>query len=326
MDDKTIVTPSGSIDISEDTNVVHPYELVTVPKKIHSMEDTNLKPDETIMSPNPGFTEEVDTAEIASSNQTDTGDIDSFSRTDSGDISGLLQTDATKVSPTGKDNDMPELDSADEDITAKGISYDSMSGEGKKFSGEKTSVLFNIKDITSKVNAEIDDIPDDYNDELDIAHMSRIIKAKIPDRSEADKLKINRNFLLDAEPFNIEKLVEDIKKTSEGLISGFKCLDRSITIPPDSLTVVAGLPKHGKSCFMMNMMLNMCHEYKGKHFIYYTYEEPKWEVQTKMINMSGIKPFSKGLNSNIDRWKYEFKNTDINTLKLKGDREKEFRG
>ncbi|MCP4153188.1 MAG: hypothetical protein GY757_35990, partial [bacterium] len=27
-----------------------------------------------------------------------------------------------------------------------------------------------------------------------------------------------------------------------------------------------------------------------------------------------------------DRWKYEFKNTDINTLKLKGDREKEFRG
>lgn len=209
------------------------------------------------------------------------------------------------------------------------VSEETLKTENQEsISQEKDSAIFSITDITRKLEGEIANIPDDYEEQIEPEYMSNIIKSYFPGRTKEEKIRINRNFLKDAEPFKIEQLVEDIKKTPEGLLTGFKSLDQFITIPPDAVTVIASRPKHGKTCFMLNMLLNMCSQYRDKHFLFYTYEEPKWEIMIKLLNMCSTKQFTQqgGLKSNLDRWKYELKHTDIKTLKEKANEDKEYSG
>ena len=191
---------------------------------------------------------------------------------------------------------------------------------------EKKSDIFSITDITRKLESEVANIPEDYKDQIEPEDMSQIIKSYFPGRTDEEKIRINRNFLKDAEPFRLEQLIEDIKKTPDGLRTGFASLDQLITIPPNTVTIIASRPKHGKTCFMLNMLLNMCRQYKEKHFLFYTYEEPKWKIMIKLLNMCGTKQFNQqeGIESNLDRWKYEFKHTDIETLKKKANNDKEY--
>jgi replicative DNA helicase len=193
-------------------------------------------------------------------------------------------------------------------------------------SQDKNSEIFSITDITRRLESEVANIPDDYKDQIEPEDMSHIIKSYLPGRTDEEKIRINRNFLKDAEPFRIEQLIEDIKKIPDGLLTGFESLDQLITIPPNAVTIITSRPKHGKTCFMLNMLLNMCRQYKEKHFLFYTYEAPKWEIMIKLLNMCGTKQFDQqeGIKSNLDRWKYEFKHTDIETLKKKANNDKEY--
>ncbi len=193
-------------------------------------------------------------------------------------------------------------------------------------SQEKNSEIFSITDITRKLESEVANIPEDYKEHIEPEDMSHIIQSYLPGRTDEEKIRINRNFLKDAEPFRLEQLIEDIKKIPDGLLTGFESLDQLITIPPNAVTIIASRPKHGKTCFMLNMLLNMCRQYKEKHFLFYTYEEPKWEIMIKLLNMCGTKQFTQqeGIKSNLDRWKYEFKHTDIETLKKKANNDKEY--
>ncbi len=195
-------------------------------------------------------------------------------------------------------------------------------------SEEKTSIMFSLSDIQHKLDHEIADIPDDYQEQFEPEQMSLIIKDYFTHRSDAEKVKINRHFLTDAEPFKIEKLVEDIKKSPEGLVTGFKSLDSRIRIPPDAVTLIAARPKHGKTCFLLNMLLNMCDRYKEKHFVFYTYEAPKWETMLKLINICGTKQFNQQeqFPTNLERWKHEFKQKEMNTLMEKAENDPEFSG
>jgi KaiC/GvpD/RAD55 family RecA-like ATPase len=158
--------------------------------------------------------------------------------------------------------------------------------------------------------------------------MTNLIKTYFPSRSDEDKIKINRNFLKDVEPFSIEKLVEYAKNIPEGSETGFKSLDEVIKFPSNDLTLITGLPKHGKTNFMLNILLNMCSQKEDHHFLFYTYDEPKWEVITKVINMCGNKQFNDkdSGQSNLERWKHEFKHSEINTLMEKSDKNKDYRG
>lgn len=222
-----------------------------------------------------------------------------------GNDAGADPNDDTRISDD-------ELDPAKEDTIAE----------------EKTSIMFSLSDIQNKLDSEISNIPDDYQDQFEPEQMSLIIKDYFTHRSDAEKIKINRHFLTDAEPFKIEKLVEDIKKSHEGLTTGFKSLDNLIKIPPDAMTLIAARPGHGKTCFILNMLLNMCGQYKDKHFVLYTYESPKWETMLKLINICGTKHFNprETFPTNLERWKYEFKQTEINALKEKAENEAEYSG
>lgn len=252
--------------------------------------------------------------------------------------------DKTKVAPTEELKETPinekeitqseEMDGlrteerTDNQTTLKGADYYAITNQETAVNQGKTSSAFSISDINQKLESEIANIPEDYTEDFGTDHMSQLIKSYFPDRTHKEIIRINRNFLKDAEPFNIEKLIEDIKKTPEGLLTGFKSIDQLITIPSDAVSIIASHPKHGKTCFMLNMLLNMCIQYEDKRFLFYIYEEPKREILTKLINICGTKQFTQRecITSNLDCWKYELKNNDIETLKEKANKDIEYIG
>jgi len=159
---------------------------------------------------------------------------------------------------------------------------------------------------------------------------THMLKTLLPGKTKEEYAKINRDFLKDAEPFKLNRLISDLKKNPEGLLTGIKELDDSIFIPQNAITMITGLPKHGKSLFMMNMLVNMARRYKNKHFLFYSYEETRWGVETKMINILGKKPFDlktdkslvpnetkDKIKTNLDYWKWKFKTMpEVDLLKL----------
>jgi replicative DNA helicase len=214
-----------------------------------------------------------------------------------------------------------ERDGASAEMTAKGDT-----------TGDKTAMFFGKEDIRKKLQDELAEVPEVSPEDLEASYVSRLISTPFMNRTNEEKLRINRNFLRDAEPFVMEGLMDDIKKAPEELLTGFPRLDRWISIPQRKLTLVTGSAGHGKTVFMLNMILNMIHNYPEKHFLYYSYGEFKQDVQIKLINMCGETPFSKapdnveGINTNFKRWKYEFKTRDIDILKARAEKEPEYKG
>lgn len=159
---------------------------------------------------------------------------------------------------------------------------------------------------------------------------TQMLKTMFPGRTDAELVKINRNFLKDAVPFELSRLIDELKNIPEGLQTGFKKVDESIRIPNGSITLVTGPSKQGKSLFMMNMLFNMTQIYKGKHFLYYNYQEPKKECELKFINIAGEKSFDFSktgktdeknsqidLKTNFDIWKNNLKKlSESDLLKL----------
>ena len=127
--------------------------------------------------------------------------------------------------------------------------------------------------------------------ELAEEYRTEMLKTMFPGRTDAELVKINRNFLRDAAPFELDRLISEVKKSPDSLLSGFNQLDAFIRIPGGALTLVTGNRKQGKSLFMMNMMFNMTRQYKNKHFIFYTYEESMREIELKLINLAGDTAF-----------------------------------
>ncbi|MDQ1351115.1 MAG: primase [Acidobacteriota bacterium] len=249
-------------------------------------------------------------------------------------------SDETKISAHDKTKGIAKDDTCDDQTTlitiAEGDDFQEtlLSPDNKDKADQdtttedRTSILFGISDIQQKLDIEIANIPEEYEEHIEPEQMSHLIKDHYPTHTEAEKIRVNRNFLNDAEPFRLDLMIEKIKNSREGLPTGFKSLDHLITIPSNSLTLIVSRPKHGKTCFMLNLLLNMCHLFPGKRFLFYTYEEPKWDVFLKLINMSGTKQFTQrqGRQSNLERWEYELNHCEIETLKEKANEDIEYIG
>ena len=187
---------------------------------------------------------------------------------------------------------------------------------------EKSAMVFSIDDLTSEMRFE------DEKEKLDSKEQSKILKNLFPEKTEDEQVRINRNFLNDAEPFILEKFVDEIKGMQKGLSTGLETLDHWISVPQRSITLIASRPKHGKTIFMLNMLLNMTRIYQKKHFLFYAYEESRRDIETKFINISGEQCFSnkKNIRTNLDRWKSELKNSDVSELLEKSAKNIEYRG
>lgn len=87
------------------------------------------------------------------------------------------------------------------------------------------------------------------------------------------------------EPYTLKDVVKELQETPPGLKTSYSKLDEYVRIPQEGITIIAGRPSHGKTTFLMNLLLNMVTGYPDKSFVFMTYEEPKKMIAIKLINI-----------------------------------------
>ncbi len=85
------------------------------------------------------------------------------------------------------------------------------------------------------------------------------------------------------EPYLVEELISDITNTTPALATGYKRLDDIAKIPTGAITIIAGRPGQGKTTFQLNLLVNMLKAYPDKKFYFFSYEEARKAIATKLI-------------------------------------------
>ena len=85
------------------------------------------------------------------------------------------------------------------------------------------------------------------------------------------------------QPYLLEDLTADIKTTPPALATGYKKLDETGRIPVGAITIIAGRPGHGKTTLQLNLLVNMLRAYPSKKFYFFSYEEARKAIATKII-------------------------------------------
>lgn len=85
-----------------------------------------------------------------------------------------------------------------------------------------------------------------------------------------------------------DRLVEELKSTPDGIKTGFRTLDKYITLPSEGVSIIAGVSRHGKTTAMLNMLNNALNnqEYSGNTFVYASFEETEKRLLTKLMMMN----------------------------------------
>lgn len=85
--------------------------------------------------------------------------------------------------------------------------------------------------------------------------------------------------------YRLRDFQAELAKTPEGLKTGYPSLDRFVTIPQAAVTIVAGRTGHGKTTMMFNLLVNMSRLYNDRAFVFFSYEEPRWQLGVKLLNI-----------------------------------------
>ena len=87
-------------------------------------------------------------------------------------------------------------------------------------------------------------------------------------------------------PYTLDQLEADIAQTGPGLLTGYKDLDELFRIPPEAITIIGARPSHGKTTFLMNLLLKMAREqYGDQSFFFFSYEESRKQIGLKLLNI-----------------------------------------
>lgn len=79
----------------------------------------------------------------------------------------------------------------------------------------------------------------------------------------------------DEPPFNVDAMLAEVKSAPRGKPTGFPALDaKRIAINPQELALVAARTGHGKTTFLVNLLLNWLEAYPDELFLFYSYEVP----------------------------------------------------
>jgi len=86
------------------------------------------------------------------------------------------------------------------------------------------------------------------------------------------------------EPYSYEDYEKEISSVVPALNTGICSVDEMVRIPNGAITLIAGRPSHGKTTFLLNTMYEMSNLYSDKKFYYFSYEEQKRYIITKILN------------------------------------------
>ena len=79
-------------------------------------------------------------------------------------------------------------------------------------------------------------------------------------------------------------ILRDISNTTPSLKTGYESLDTFAGIPSGAITLIAGRPGHGKTTFMLNLLLNLSRLNPEQSFYFFTFEEPRANITLKLLN------------------------------------------
>ena len=85
-------------------------------------------------------------------------------------------------------------------------------------------------------------------------------------------------------PISFTTLLDEIATLPPAYKTGYSSLDSFIGFTPGAITLIAGRPSHGKTTFMLNLLLEMSKLYKDESFYFFTYEEPLKNISVKLLN------------------------------------------
>jgi DNA primase len=165
--------------------------------------------------------------------------------------------------------------------------------ELKKFIEEKLNIPLNVLELKTK------DIRQKLSKEREIElykQLNRMLARQI-DSNDHEEIKRTIAESMDKlsqiritetiEPYSVEQLRSDLSLKREGMATGWHSLDQYVSIPSGAITFIAGRPSHGKTSFLLNMLLNQVEKFREKSFFVFSYEEDKAALSVKLINMMG---------------------------------------
>lgn len=161
------------------------------------------------------------------------------------------------------------------DATFRKPSFDTFANPGNE-------ELADFNDIISKCGQPFDEVRRQLEINFILPDSTDDPKTESIDNPQK-KTDIDSNFSIQA--YTIEDLQRDLQQTKEGLKTGYKDLDDMVRIPNAAITLVGGRPSHGKTTFMLNLLLNLIEQYPGLHFYFFSYEESRQQIAIKIINI-----------------------------------------
>jgi DNA primase len=102
-----------------------------------------------------------------------------------------------------------------------------------------------------------------------------------------------------AEPYTLGRLQEDMLQTPDALKTGYEGLDKAVGIPQGALSIVAARPSHGRTAFLMNLLLNMVSDNEERAFFFFSYKESRKWVALKLLNILSGKVIDEDRNLNL---------------------------
>ena len=77
--------------------------------------------------------------------------------------------------------------------------------------------------------------------------------------------------------------LEDERHEPAGIKTGFKTLDEMLLIPSGAIAIIAARPMHGKTTFLLNLMLNQAELAPEKAFFFFSYEQPRKQLMRRLL-------------------------------------------
>jgi replicative DNA helicase len=152
----------------------------------------------------------------------------------------------------------------------------------KTFSNSVNEKLTDFNDIISKCSQSLDEVKRQLEINFKLPMSTDDPKTESIENSQ-QKTAIDTNFSIQA--YTLEDLQRDLQQAKEGLKTGYKDLDDIVRIPNAAITLVGGRPSHGKTTFMLNLLLNLINQYPDLHFYFFSYEETRQQIAIKLINI-----------------------------------------
>ncbi len=90
-----------------------------------------------------------------------------------------------------------------------------------------------------------------------------------------------------------------------GNSTGWLEIDKYYTVRPGEMTIITGVPSHGKSTWLTALMVNLSHEFGWKHSVFSPENQPLQRYMGIIAAMHIGKPFGKGYTERMNRAELE---------------------